>query len=297
MRSSFPCATSTWRAACLRTRMTQWAPMRVPAWCSLEEGESQRGRTSGSEMVAFGLYRTIHASTVSLCETVTSSTLTLETCKEYIHAVLDQRAALAGVKFLDEANADEVWDVSVSTSCKMHVYFRGIRGIIRGMLQLEETTLASTAIDQYCANVTDSCADFAACKNGVFDNLLVDPELAEISTKLTARELLSLEAPRHSEYLHELWGARRLVSVMYFPSGPFRVKIVPGLSLTSFSKQVCHGRSSSCVLSLPLLRCAVWALHPCIGPQDSETNASQTPRCSYASKKHAAPSYRRWVCS
>ena len=119
--------------------------------------------------------------------------------------------------------------------------------------------MASTAIDQYCANVTDSCADFAACKNGVFDNLLVDSELAEISTKLTARELLSLEAPRHSEYFYELWGARRLVSVMYFPSGPFRVKIVPGLSLTSFSKQVCHGRFSSCVLSPPLLRCAVWA--------------------------------------
>jgi hypothetical protein len=212
--------------------------------------------------------------------------------------VLDQRAALAGVKFLDEANADEVWDVSVSTSCKMHVYFRGIRGIIRGMLQLEETTLASTAIDQYCANVTDSCADFAACKNGVFDNLLVDPELAEISTKLTARELLSLEAPRHSEYFYELWGARRLVSVMYFPSGPFRVKIVPGLSLTSFSKQVCHGRLSTLRL-VALSSSAVCrvGIHPCIGPQDSETNASQTPRCSYASKKHAAPSYRRWVCS
>ena len=64
--------------------------------------------------------------------------------------------------------------------------------------------------------------------------LLSNPQVAVISTRLTARQLLDRDGS-------EIMGARRLQSVWTVNVGFFYVKIVPGLTLTSFSTQVCHG--------------------------------------------------------
>ena len=168
---------------------------------------------------------------VNLCETVTSSAAAHQFCHQYIHAVLDQRNLLAGVRFLNEKNADEVWDLSVNTSCRVPFEYRGRPGL----LELEETMLASVAIDQYCSRLTSSCARFAECRDGVFDRLLRHPDVPYVTTRLTARELLHVDG-------NELLGARRLTSAFQAVSGTmFRVELIPGLSLTSFSSSICQG--------------------------------------------------------
>jgi hypothetical protein len=208
-------------------------------------------------MAASGLCRTIRASAVILCETVTSSPLTLEVCKDYIQAVLDQTEALAGVRYLDEANADDVWDLSIEKSCEIPLHFRGVPSV----LHLEETMLASVAIDQYCGKVTSSCEGFAECKDGLFEALLKNSQVAVISTRLTARQLLDRDGS-------EIMGARRLQSVWTVNVGFFYVKIVPGLTLTSFSTQVCHGVPPESCRSSKGAQCDASAgtrVHMCMG--------------------------------
>ena len=106
--------------------------------------------------------------------------------------------------------------------------------------------LASVAIDQYCSRLTSSCARFAECRDGVFDRLLRHPDVPHVTTRLTARELLHVDG-------NELLGARRLTSGFQAVSGTmFHAELIPGLSLTSFSRGICEGS--------PEMYCSPWQL-------------------------------------
>jgi hypothetical protein len=211
--------------------MTMW-----DVWCSLGAGDVRVTPflRSGCALVAFGVCRSIHNSTVNLCKTITSSPVAMEFCVEYMHAVLDQRGLLKGVKYLDQANADEVWDLSIKTSCRVPFSYRGRPGL----LALEETSLASDAIIHFCGGATTSCWAFADCFNGVFETLLVHKQVANLSTRLTGRELLELDG---APLGRKLVAARAHNTVWSVPTGPFIISVFPGLSLSTFATQVCQG--------------------------------------------------------